>query len=84
MSRRRNNIEITADILEVAKNGAKKTRIVYQANLNFKVLHEYLAELEKAGLITNSAEGGGLVRTTERGAKYLDHYDEFKRYMNRS
>mgnify|MGYP001144110336 CR=1 FL=1 len=56
MVRRRNNLEITADILRIAKDGAKKTQIVYGANLNFKLLHQYLDDLEKSGLITNHVE----------------------------
>lgn len=79
--RRRNNMEITADILRIAKNGAKKTRIVYRANLNFKILHEYLDELGEAGLIANDQEGNGLIKTTERGMQYLEHYRKFNQFL---
>jgi len=82
MYRKRNNLDITADILRVAEKGAKKTRIVYQANLNFKTLHEYLEKLESAGLLENSVDRGGLITTTEKGSEYLDHYEEFKKYVN--
>ena len=78
MVRRRNNIDITADILGVAKNGAKKTRIVQRANLNFKILQEYLDELEKAGLIVNHTEGGNIIETTEKGMQYLNCYARLK------
>lgn len=81
MPRKRNNIEITVDILKIAKNGAKKMHIVYQANLNSKVLHEYLAELERTDLITNPAGRGGIIRTTEKGLEYLECYDRLKKYM---
>jgi predicted transcriptional regulator len=36
--KRRSNIEISADILKVALHGAKKSHIVYRANLNFEVV----------------------------------------------
>ena len=62
---RRNNMEITADILKIAKNGAKRTHIVYKANLNFKLLSEYLEELEKNGLVENLKEGRNVIKTTE-------------------
>ncbi|MCW4040749.1 MAG: winged helix-turn-helix domain-containing protein, partial [Candidatus Bathyarchaeota archaeon] len=42
---RRDKIEIFADILKVAKNGAKKTHIVYKANLNFSTLKNHIKRL---------------------------------------
>ncbi|HWQ20196.1 MAG TPA: winged helix-turn-helix domain-containing protein, partial [Methanotrichaceae archaeon] len=33
---RRDKLQIILDILEICVNGANKTKIVYQANLNFK------------------------------------------------
>jgi len=70
-SQRRSNYEIVADILRIAKKGARKTRIVYGANLNFKMLQEYMVRLEKAGLVASSQNNGGLVETTEKGREYL-------------
>ena len=32
---RRNNLDIYADILNISRNGAKKTQIVYKANLSY-------------------------------------------------
>ena len=74
MSQRRNNLEIVAEILKIAKKGAKKTRIVYGANMNFKMLDEYLEKLTKAGLIANSESNGGLIKTTEKGVEYLQQF----------
>ena len=74
MSQRRNNLEIVAEILKIAKKGAKKTRIVYGANMNFKMLDEYLEKLTKAGLIANSEGNSGLIRTTEKGVEYLQQF----------
>ena len=42
MSRKRSSYEISADILKVALRGAKKSHIVYQANLNFSIVKGYL------------------------------------------
>ena len=75
MAQRRSRLEIFAEILHIAKRGAKKTRIVYGANLNFKTLKGYLEELEKAGLIEYSSDNGGLVKTTEKGKKYLQQFN---------
>jgi predicted transcriptional regulator len=73
-SQKRNNLEIVAEILKIARNGAKKTRIVYGANMNFRMLEEYLEKLEKAGLITNSEGKYGLIKTTEKGVEYLQRF----------
>ena len=74
LSQRRSNLEIVAEILKIARKGAKKTRIVYGANMNFKMLDEYLEKLEKAGLIANSEGNGGLIKTTEKGIEYLQQF----------
>ena len=73
-SQRRSNLQIVAEILRTAKKGAKKTRIVYGANLNFKMLNEYLEKLEAAGLIKHSEDNGGLIRTTDKGKEYLEWF----------
>jgi len=78
MSQRRNNSDIIAEILRIARKGAKKTRIVYGANLNFKMLREYLERLEKAGLIARSPNDSGMVKTTEKGWRYLQQYRALK------
>jgi len=77
-SQRRSNLEIVAEILRTAKKGAKKTRIVYGANLNFKMLNEYLEKLEAAGLIKHSEDNGGLIETTDKGKEYLEWFRGLK------
>ncbi len=81
---RRSNLEIIANILRLARKGAKKTRIVYGANLNFKMLGEYLADLESKGLVTCSRNNGGLVMTTEKGKELLRQFQEFLRLYQES
>jgi len=73
-------MDIMAEILRIARKGARKTHIVYGANINFKLLQEYLNELEKAGLILNHVEKGGLIETTERGVQYLNYYEGLKQF----
>lgn len=76
--RRRSRTEITAEILRIAKGGARKTRIVYGANINFKLLEEYLRRLEKAGLITRENGKINIIRTTEKGIEYLHRYENLE------
>ena len=80
MGNRRGMFEISADILKVAMNGAKKSHLVYRANLNFEVIERYLKRLIKGGLIENS---GRIFRTTEKGIEFIDHFKRFKDYVNR-
>jgi len=80
LSQRRSNLEIVAEILRIARKGAKKTRIVYGANMNFKMLEEYLDKLEKAGLIASSQDNGGLIKTTEKGVEYLQRFYGLQEY----
>lgn len=77
---RRSNLEIAAEILKLAKKGAKKTRIVYGANLNFKMLEEYLVKLKKSGLIMNSPDNDRLIKTTEKGREYLQQFYVLQQY----
>jgi len=68
---RRNDLDICADILEIACTGAKKTHLVYKANLNFVVLKKYLKRLFKGGLIENQ---DGIFFTTDEGFSYIEKY----------
>ena len=70
---RRNDLDICADILQVARAGAKKTRIVYQANLNFKIVKGYLQRLIANGMLDPSPEGR-LYMTTSVGVDFIERY----------
>jgi predicted transcriptional regulator len=78
---RRNDLDICTDILRVARKGAKKTQIVYQANLNFKIVKKYLMMLQENGLL-NSSERGKLFHTTDKGANFLEQYSELVGLIN--
>ncbi len=47
----RTKFKIIVDILEIAKNGANKTGIVYRTNLNFRIADKYLDLLLKRGFM---------------------------------
>lgn len=79
-AKKRNDIEITAGILKMAVNGAKKSHIVYEVNLNFKILDKYLELLRKNDLINGPCENNAFT-TTEKGLRYLDHFEDFQKYI---
>ena len=71
--RRRGRVEIMMDILDQALNGARKTKIMYRANLNFLRFERYFHELSKKGLIevVDDPDASLVYRTTERGRELL-------------
>ena len=77
---RRGRLEIIADILSVAMEEAKKTEIVYRANLNFKRAGKYLPYLEEKGLIENGNMSGGY-KTTEKGREFLRDYQRMREQL---
>jgi len=66
---RRTRFEVVADILRVAKKGARKTRIVYNANLNFTIVNSYLSELLGSGKLVQK---GPYFHTTGKGLEHIE------------
>jgi len=74
MVRYRRRFEIIADILKVALKGAKKTRIMYFANLSYRLLEKYLGETVHMGFLSLDDDG---YRTTEKGLMFLERYSVY-------
>ena len=77
---KRDRTQINADILRICLPGAKKTHIVYQANLNFKILKTYLHRLTNAGLLEKALDR---YYTTDAGTKYIYHVEQLATCPNR-
>ncbi len=73
---RRSNLDIIAEILYVAKDGARKTRIVYQCNLNFKIIKKYLGCLLDLDFLYFESPH---YFSTEKGETYLSRYEALAR-----
>jgi predicted transcriptional regulator len=57
--------------------GSHKTKIVYQANLNFRTVNPYIDLLTKNGLIDVKTDSKIVVyETTTRGLKLLDNFKQ--------
>jgi len=66
---RRTRLEVLSSILDICgKNGASKTRIVYQINLNFKNASAYLKWLTENGYL---AKEDKLYKITPSGEEML-------------
>ena len=76
MGNYRSKLDIIADILEAASRNAKKTHIMYQANLSYKVLKKYLKKMKEASLISFVCEEQ-CYTLTNKGKDFLGAYNEF-------
>jgi len=75
----RNRLDIIADVLHVVgKEGAKKTQIMYQANLSYKVLTKYLTEVIEAGLV-RLQRNERIYVITSKGIEFLEKYKKYSR-----
>ena len=72
MLKRRSKDQIIAQILVTCQEeSVNKTKVVYQANLNFRTVVPYLDQLISKGLLEVSAGKFPLYRTTAKGKKAL-------------
>ena len=71
-------MKMLVDILVLGLKGAKKTEIVYKANLNFKIGKKYLDFLLAKGLMTEDSLQGTrkIYRTTEKGKMFIKRFGE--------
>ena len=74
MVKYRGRLEIIVDVLNVAANGAKKTRIMYIANLSYQLLEKYLEETVGLGFMCFS---NNCYEVTEKGRTFLEKYSDF-------
>ena len=72
MKRSRNMI--VSRILDICKDGACKTQIVYQANLNFRTVNPYIDLLTKNNLIEVKQGKKISYKTTDKGVLLLKDF----------
>jgi len=73
-----------AEILEIAKNGALKTPIMYRANLCSTQLDQYLSLLLEIGLLEAVDRGERtLYKTTAQGLHYIQGHKKLTTLLER-
>jgi predicted transcriptional regulator len=77
----RSRTDIVALILEAANGGATKTKIMYKAFLSYAQLKEYLTVLLEKDVLEYEDETQ-LFRTTEKGLRLLQMYNQFDEMMS--
>ena len=80
MGRHRSRLKILASILSVVSdnNGAKKTQIMYQAYLSYKLLVRYLNDVMDAGLVV--CRDDDCYWLTSKGEMFLDKFNNYSRF----
>jgi predicted transcriptional regulator len=76
----RSRIQIAADILEIAKAGSRKTKIMYLGNLSFDLLQKYLDMLVNYDLLEVNGGPDKSYIATEKGKQFLADYYELQKY----
>lgn len=75
--KRRDRLFIIAEILDIAKDGALKTQIMYKANLSFSQLNTYLKLLLETRLLEKAKNNKKTIyKTTKKGCNYIQSYKE--------
>ncbi len=75
MVKYRRKIEILADVLAASRQGARKTKIMYTANLSFALLNKYLGKSLSMGFLSADNDE---YRLTNKGQDFLDKYVSFR------
>jgi len=75
---KRNRLEIIAEILQTAKNGAKKAHITRRCNLNYPQTKKLRSHLLETGFLTV----GNSYHTTEKGLQLLKAYHNLELLLN--
>jgi predicted transcriptional regulator len=75
---KRSHFEIIAEILETAKDGAKKTHIMYRCNLSYRKTKKLLNHLLETGLLRL----GNSYHTTKKGFQLLRAYHTLDLLLN--
>ncbi len=82
MSRRSHNV-VTSQILNVCRNGASKTRVVYKVNLNSAIGTQYLNDLLESSLIEAIPDGSRFIyKTTSKGLELQEKLGQFQCLMD--
>jgi predicted transcriptional regulator len=74
----RSRTDIAAAILQIVKDGAIKTHIMYRAFMSYPQLTEYLAMLQETGMLEFDGEQK-LFITTAKGERFLHMHENLEK-----
>jgi len=76
--KKRNSLEVTADMLDAALKGARKTAIMYRANLSYELLNRYLERLVTKKLLFDR-DDLGFFWVSPRGVRFLREFGNYEK-----
>ena len=75
---------IIANILENARGGVNKTKLMYSSNLSFQHFNSYLEFLLERKLLNTIEYGRQIhIKTTRKGIEFLGLYRRIERIINK-
>jgi len=81
--KRREKLVIMAEIIDIAKQGAPKTRIMFKASLSFNQINQYLSSLLHNGLLEKFvANGRDIYKATPRGLEFRERQRKVLDFLN--
>lgn len=81
MGLKRSKEAIICKILEICANGATKTAIVYQGNLNFHTVEPYLDRLKRENLIEQLQQKRTRYKTTQKGRETVEAMNKISQIL---
>lgn len=72
VAKRRDRHDIIVDILKIAREGKRKTQIMYKAKLSHAQLKLYLELLRHSGLLESN---DGVFKTTKKGLQVIKDFE---------
>ena len=87
VNKRRSELQIMEEILDLSQKGAKKTEILYQSNTNFAQLGDYLKLLLTKDLLretqveNTSGSHSRMYYTTKKGSEFLREVGKVYSYL---
>lgn len=82
-SKRRSRLDIIAEILDAAIDGAVKTRIMYRVSVNFVQFNDYVKFLLEAKLINTTKRKKRIIyKTTGKGKLLLHIFKEAEKMLS--
>ncbi len=76
-AKRRDKLQIMAEVLEIAAEGALKTQIMYRANLSFTQLNSYLEFMQEIEVLQKIKDNSkDIYKSTKKGIDFLERYRE--------
>lgn len=83
MPKRRDKLVIMAEIVGIAKKGTSKTHIMFEANLSFSQLNQYLTVLLQINLLEKfPSDEKEIYKATQKGLEFLERQGQIINFLN--